>query len=102
MRFRRLDLHQFGVLTIRGAQPEDAGNYTCLATNEAGTASQSVSLTFAGESTSRTLTFLIRGFYNSHQLLVNWLMTVGLRNLLACSATPCLCSLDVTLGMSSA
>ncbi|XP_075903122.1 hemicentin-1 [Nelusetta ayraudi] len=43
----RLDLRQFGVLTIRGAQPEDAGNYTCLATNEAGTASQSVSLTFA-------------------------------------------------------
>ncbi|TKS79048.1 Hemicentin-2 [Collichthys lucidus] len=43
----RLSLHQNGVLTIRGALPEDAGNYTCLATNDAGTASQSVSLTFA-------------------------------------------------------
>ncbi|KAK5871231.1 hypothetical protein PBY51_004123 [Eleginops maclovinus] len=43
----RLSLTQHGVLTIRGALPEDAGNYTCLATNEAGTASQTVSLTFA-------------------------------------------------------
>ncbi|KAM3610982.1 uncharacterized protein V6R79_011806 [Siganus canaliculatus] len=43
----RLNLNQHGVLTIRGALPEDAGNYTCLATNEAGAASQSVSLTFA-------------------------------------------------------
>ncbi|XP_029295180.1 LOW QUALITY PROTEIN: hemicentin-1 [Cottoperca gobio] len=43
----RLSLNQHGVLTIRGALPEDAGNYTCLATNEAGTASQSVSITFA-------------------------------------------------------
>lgn len=49
----RLSLHQNGVLTIRGALPEDAGNYTCLATNDAGTASQSVSLTFAGESRYR-------------------------------------------------
>lgn len=62
MQFRRLDLHQFGVLTIRGAQPEDAGNYTCLATNEAGTASKSVSLTFAGESNCWLLNFLIRVF----------------------------------------
>uniref|UniRef100_A0A665WWJ3 Hemicentin 2 n=1 Tax=Echeneis naucrates TaxID=173247 RepID=A0A665WWJ3_ECHNA len=36
-----------GVLFIRRALAEDAGNYTCLATNEAGTASKSVSLTFA-------------------------------------------------------
>uniref|UniRef100_A0A8D2ZR19 Hemicentin-1 n=1 Tax=Scophthalmus maximus TaxID=52904 RepID=A0A8D2ZR19_SCOMX len=43
----RLSLDQYGVLTIRGALPEDAGNYTCLATNEVGTASQWVSLTFA-------------------------------------------------------
>ncbi|XP_054466068.1 hemicentin-1 [Anoplopoma fimbria] len=43
----RLSQDQHGVLTIRGALPEDAGDYTCLATNEAGTASQSVSLTFA-------------------------------------------------------
>ncbi|XP_058491292.1 hemicentin-1 [Solea solea] len=42
----RLSQNQHGVLTIRAALPEDAGNYTCLATNEAGTASQSVSLTF--------------------------------------------------------
>lgn len=44
----RLNLNQYGVLIIRGALPEDAGNYTCLATNEAGSASQSVSLTYAG------------------------------------------------------
>nr|XP_057926871.1 hemicentin-1 [Doryrhamphus excisus] len=43
----RLSLHQQGVLTIRGALPEDAGNYTCLATNVAGTASQSVHLSYA-------------------------------------------------------
>ncbi|XP_071783895.2 hemicentin-1 [Centroberyx gerrardi] len=43
----RLSLNQHGILTIRGALPEDAGNYTCLATNEAGTASRSVSLTYA-------------------------------------------------------
>ncbi|XP_036069528.1 hemicentin-1 isoform X2 [Oryzias melastigma] len=36
-----------GVLTIRGALPGDAGNYTCSATNDAGTASQSVALTYA-------------------------------------------------------
>ncbi|XP_030000348.1 hemicentin-1 [Sphaeramia orbicularis] len=43
----RLSLNQNGVLVIRGALPEDAGNYTCVATNEAGTASQSVALTYA-------------------------------------------------------
>uniref|UniRef100_A0A3P8SNR4 Uncharacterized protein n=1 Tax=Amphiprion percula TaxID=161767 RepID=A0A3P8SNR4_AMPPE len=43
----RLNVNQYGVLAIRGALPEDAGNYTCQATNEAGTASQSVSLTYA-------------------------------------------------------
>ncbi|XP_023249744.1 hemicentin-1-like [Seriola lalandi dorsalis] len=43
----RVSLNHNGVLIIRGALPEDAGNYTCLATNEAGTASQSVSITFA-------------------------------------------------------
>ncbi|KAF7658577.1 hypothetical protein LDENG_00010770 [Lucifuga dentata] len=43
----RLSLNHHGVLTVRGALPEDAGNYTCLATNEAGTASQSALLTYA-------------------------------------------------------
>ncbi|XP_039476218.1 hemicentin-1 [Oreochromis aureus] len=43
----RFSLNQHGVLTIKGALPEDAGNYTCLASNEAGTASQSVSLSYA-------------------------------------------------------
>uniref|UniRef100_A0A8C7QEX4 Ig-like domain-containing protein n=1 Tax=Oncorhynchus mykiss TaxID=8022 RepID=A0A8C7QEX4_ONCMY len=38
-----------GGLTIRDALPEDAGNYTCLATNEAGTATQTVSLNYAEE-----------------------------------------------------
>lgn len=47
----RFSLNQHGVLTIKGALPEDAGNYTCLASNEAGTASQSVSLSYAGKST---------------------------------------------------
>ncbi|CAL8251670.1 unnamed protein product [Boreogadus saida] len=43
----RLQLHHNGLLTITDAVPEDAGNYTCLATNEAGTASKSVSLTYS-------------------------------------------------------
>ncbi|KAM4616042.1 hemicentin-1 [Polymixia lowei] len=43
----RLRLNQHGLLTISGALPEDAGNYTCLATNEAGTASKSASLIYA-------------------------------------------------------
>ncbi|KAM9810462.1 hemicentin-1 [Neosynchiropus ocellatus] len=43
----RFSITQHGVLTIQGAQPEDAGNYTCLATNTAGTASQSAVLTYA-------------------------------------------------------
>ncbi|XP_024909221.1 hemicentin-1-like [Cynoglossus semilaevis] len=42
----RLSLTPDGALTIRAALPEDAGNYTCLATNDAGTASQSVTLVF--------------------------------------------------------
>ncbi|XP_055367591.1 hemicentin-1 [Betta splendens] len=42
----RLSFNQ-GVLTIKEALQEDAGNYTCLATNDAGTASQSASLTYA-------------------------------------------------------
>uniref|UniRef100_A0A3Q2GH42 Hemicentin-1 n=1 Tax=Cyprinodon variegatus TaxID=28743 RepID=A0A3Q2GH42_CYPVA len=36
-----------GLLTIRGAVPEDAGDYICRATNEAGSASQTASLTYA-------------------------------------------------------
>ncbi|XP_051950032.1 hemicentin-1 [Xyrauchen texanus] len=43
----RISISESGTLTIRGAVPEDAGNYTCLATNEAGTASQSVTLSYA-------------------------------------------------------
>nr|XP_015827628.2 hemicentin-1 [Nothobranchius furzeri] len=43
----RWSVGQNGVLTIRGALPEDAGNYTCLATNEAGSSSQSASLTYS-------------------------------------------------------
>uniref|UniRef100_A0A3Q3GE37 Hemicentin 2 n=1 Tax=Labrus bergylta TaxID=56723 RepID=A0A3Q3GE37_9LABR len=34
------------IADYKRALPEDAGNYTCLATNKAGTASQSMSLTF--------------------------------------------------------
>jgi len=40
------------MLKIRGAVPEDAGNYTCLATNEGGTASQSVTVSYAGTGVS--------------------------------------------------
>ncbi|CAL8343147.1 unnamed protein product [Lota lota] len=43
----RLQLHHNGLLTISGAVPEDAGNYTCLATNEAGTASKSALLNYS-------------------------------------------------------
>ncbi|KAM8887343.1 hemicentin-1 [Spinachia spinachia] len=43
----RLSQDQNGVLTIKAALPEDAGDYTCMATNEAGSASQTMSLTFA-------------------------------------------------------
>lgn len=41
-------ISKHGDLTIRDALPEDAGNYTCLATNEAGTSKQTVSLNYAG------------------------------------------------------
>uniref|UniRef100_A0A8C1LEB7 Hemicentin 2 n=1 Tax=Cyprinus carpio TaxID=7962 RepID=A0A8C1LEB7_CYPCA len=43
----RMSISESGTLTVQGAVPEDAGNYTCLATNEAGTASQSVSVSYA-------------------------------------------------------
>ncbi|XP_032434339.1 hemicentin-1 [Xiphophorus hellerii] len=43
----RFSLKKDGVLTIRGTLPEDAGDYTCQATNEAGSVSQSASLTYA-------------------------------------------------------
>uniref|UniRef100_A0A8C8M5M0 Hemicentin 2 n=1 Tax=Oncorhynchus tshawytscha TaxID=74940 RepID=A0A8C8M5M0_ONCTS len=45
----RMAISKHGGLTIRDALPEDAGNYTCLATNEAGTAKQTVSLNYAEE-----------------------------------------------------
>uniref|UniRef100_A0A3B3X3L6 Ig-like domain-containing protein n=1 Tax=Poecilia mexicana TaxID=48701 RepID=A0A3B3X3L6_9TELE len=43
----RFSVNRAGVLTIRGALPEDAGDYTCQATNEAGSVTQSASLTYA-------------------------------------------------------
>ncbi|KAG9354598.1 hypothetical protein JZ751_001311, partial [Albula glossodonta] len=43
----RVSISKHGTLTIRDAIPEDAGNYTCLASNEAGTATQTVSLSYA-------------------------------------------------------
>ncbi|XP_056628956.1 hemicentin-1 isoform X2 [Triplophysa dalaica] len=43
----RMSISESGTLTIRRAAPVDAGNYTCLATNEAGTASQSVTISYA-------------------------------------------------------
>ncbi|XP_038853583.1 hemicentin-1-like [Salvelinus namaycush] len=45
----RMAISKHGSLTIRDALPEDAGNYTCLATNKAGTAKQTVSLNYAEE-----------------------------------------------------
>uniref|UniRef100_A0AAY5L311 Hemicentin 2 n=1 Tax=Esox lucius TaxID=8010 RepID=A0AAY5L311_ESOLU len=45
----RITISKHGHLTIREALREDAGNYTCLATNEAGTAKQTVSLNYAEE-----------------------------------------------------
>ncbi|XP_012721740.2 hemicentin-1 [Fundulus heteroclitus] len=43
----RFSVSKDGVLSIRAALPEDAGDYICLATNEAGSASQTASLTYA-------------------------------------------------------
>ncbi|KAL0979469.1 hypothetical protein UPYG_G00185480 [Umbra pygmaea] len=45
----RMSMSKHGGLTIRDAHPEDAGNYTCLATNEAGSAKQTVFLNYAEE-----------------------------------------------------
>ncbi|KAG9270615.1 hemicentin-2-like [Astyanax mexicanus] len=43
----RMTVTQTGTLTIKDTQPEDAGDYRCTATNEAGTDSQSVTLSYA-------------------------------------------------------
>lgn len=37
-----------GTLVIRGVAPEDAGNYSCLAANEAGMAQETVTLFYSG------------------------------------------------------
>uniref|UniRef100_A0A8B9JKN2 Cell adhesion molecule-related/down-regulated by oncogenes n=1 Tax=Astyanax mexicanus TaxID=7994 RepID=A0A8B9JKN2_ASTMX len=42
----RMTVTQTGTLTIKDTQPEDAGDYRCTATNEAGTDSQSVTLSY--------------------------------------------------------
>ncbi|XP_035392059.1 hemicentin-1 [Electrophorus electricus] len=44
---RRTTVTQTGTLVIRDAAPEDAGNYTCRAANDVGTAAQSAVLTYA-------------------------------------------------------
>lgn len=68
----RLDLNQHGVLIIRRALPEDSGNYTCLATNEAGSASQSVSLTYAG----KTHRYLLECANVNYYFLLSFFMPV--------------------------
>uniref|UniRef100_A0A3B1ILE8 Cell adhesion molecule-related/down-regulated by oncogenes n=1 Tax=Astyanax mexicanus TaxID=7994 RepID=A0A3B1ILE8_ASTMX len=50
---------QTGTLTIKDTQPEDAGDYRCTATNEAGTDSQSVTLSYAPPSIYAAQTVVI-------------------------------------------
>ncbi|TRY54403.1 hypothetical protein DNTS_023681 [Danionella cerebrum] len=57
----RTSISPFGMLTIREANPKDSGNYTCMATNEAGTASQSVILSYAGIAAVQQVVMVLAG-----------------------------------------
>uniref|UniRef100_A0A087YHW1 Cell adhesion molecule-related/down-regulated by oncogenes n=1 Tax=Poecilia formosa TaxID=48698 RepID=A0A087YHW1_POEFO len=73
----RFSVNRAGVLTIRGALPEDAGDYTCQATNEAGSITQSASLTHISPTEVPRLTV-------TQQVV---LVSVGSDATLACQAT---------------
>ncbi|XP_035291447.1 hemicentin-1 [Anguilla anguilla] len=60
----RVSISKHGTLTIRDAAPEDAGNYTCLASNEAGTATQTATLIYTEAPTisaSRQIVLAVAG-----------------------------------------
>lgn len=55
----RIHVDARGTLVIQGVAPEDAGNYSCRATNEVGTDEETVTLYYTGTWTTASLDTLL-------------------------------------------